>query len=648
MTFKDVVIKNFKFNFKAYSSYFICSTFTINLFFIFATLLYNKTVAAFLRDAGSGADMVMNIALISTIIFGIFFISYVHTSMKKSRSKEFGLLMTLGMTAKDIGKIVVIEDVILSLVSLFSGILVGTLFSKLVHMLINRIMDLQVAYSLSYKSFVLTFCTFFIIFTLVIFGGWIKTRNLNISKLLKEQRKTEYTGDGSLAAIISGVIMIIYLIVIAIWAINDRDIALNNSLTLSAIIFGLIGVYLLIVNLFPRLLCFIKKRKSFYNKNMIMLGEIKYSIGKNKKLMYMCVILCMFIIYSFTSTIGLYSIIDNIVDTSNGQDIEYIEASNINNFSKKQIDSLIIEEKLSLKSNEEIKCLFLSVNGMTLDYKLPVVAISESSFNKLSQEKTDVPKGSVRLTGDVLNLPKVNANSINVAVGNSTKKLSILQPEKLPVLSLGTYLQYKFTIILNDENYKELEAFSPQIMVGTINKFKFSNWRNTKGLFTKLTELSKAEKNITGKSSMREAFNISGKYYGYEAMKKLYSIFIFIFVFLALLFYVASVLMLFLRQFEALERTKIKYNQLRKIGITKKEFGKNILGESRIIFLTPVFFGVILAYSIMLITESVVGGSSLVKVFMKNAVILTAFYIVLQFIACEWSGRKFLNKVMEE
>lgn len=618
------------------------------IFFIFTTLFFNKNITTFFRDVGSGADVVLYMALIATFLFAIFFISYVQTSMKKSRSKEFGLLMTLGMTAKDLGRVIIIEDLILSAVSIISGILVGTLFSKLVHMFINGLMDLQVPYSLSYKSFIMTLCAFIIIFTLVMLWGWIKTRKLNISKLLREQRKTEYSGDGNIIALILGTFMVIFLVLYAISAIQNRDAALNLKFTFSIEILGLIGVYLLITNLFPRLLCLIKKRKNLYNKNMIMLAEVKYSIGKNKKLIFMVSILSTVIIYASSSSLGLFSIIDNIVDTSKDSDIEYVEAFNINNFEEQEITNTINEEKLKLKSKQDIKCIFLNVNGIKLDYQLPLVAISNSTFNKLSPKLTNVPKGSVRLSGDIMNLPKVNGGSIDVQAGKSTLKLNLLKPENLTVLSLGMYVQNKFTIILNDEDYNNLEAVVPQEMIGTIHRLNFNDWRSTKDLFNKVTQLSKSSKEMAGKTGIENALNISGKYYGYLVMKKLYSIFIFVFMFLTLLFFVASVLILFLRQFETLERVKRKYNQLRKIGITKLEFRKGILQEMRIIFLTPVVFGIILGYSYMLITESMVGGGSLVKEFMKNAVIITSVYIVFQIIACEWSGRRFLNRVTEE
>lgn len=648
MTFKDVVVKNFKYNFKTYSSFYICSTFTITLFFIFTTLFYNEKITSFLDSVGTGADTVPYIALIATFIFGILFISYVHASMKKSRSKEFGLLMTLGMTSKDLGKLIIIEDIILSSASIISGILVGTLFSRLVHMFINKLMDLNVPYSLSYKSFILTFCSFFIIFTLVIIIGWIKTKRLQISKLLREQRKTEYSGDGSIFALIISCILIAFLIVISNAAIKNRDIALNFKITISAEISGLLGIYIMIVNLYPKLLHLIKKRKSIYNKNMIVLSEVKYSMSKNKKLIYMSAILCTVIIYSFSSSVGLFSIIDDIMDSSKGADVEYIQSFNINNFSEEKMGELISKNKLTLKSKEDINCLFLNVNGMKLDYNLPVIAISNSDYNKLSKNKTDVPKGGVRLTGDAINLPKVNGSSVNINLRNSTEKLSVLKPESLSILTMGMYIQYKFTMILNDEDYNRLQTLLPKTMEGEIHKYNFGDWRKTKNLLYDVSKLSQSSKNIKGKTGIEDAFNVSGNYYQYEMMKKLYSMFIFIFMFLSILFYVASVLMLFLRQFEALERTKRKYIQLRKIGITRKEFGKTILGEMRIIFLTPVVFGIILGYCLMLITEGMVGGGSLVKVFMKNTVILTSIYILLQMTACEWSGRVFLNRVTEK
>lgn len=648
MTFKDVVFKNFKHNFKTYSSFIICSTFTITLFFIFSTLIYNKNIMDFLKDAGMGADMVIKVALMLTFVFAIMFISYVHTSMKKSRGKEFGLLMTLGMTARDLGRVIILEDLILSIVSFVSGVFVGALFSRLVHMFINRLMDLNVPYSLSYKSFILTFASFFIIFTVVILWGWINIIKLDISKLLKEQRKTEYIGDGSAAAFIFGIIMEIVLVTVAVIALHHRKVALNSKIILPTLILSLIGNYLLIANMFSKILNFVKKRKSLYNRNMIMTTEIKYSMGKNKKLVFMSTILCTLIVYSSSSSLGLFSIIGDIISSSHKSDIEYIQTSNINTFKEDEVARLIKKDGLILESKDNLKCLFINTKGIDLQYQLPVVAISNRAFNKLSINKAKVEKGEVKLSGDVINLPKNDNINSKIQLGDDGEEFILEAPESMDILSNGMYLQNKFTIILNDEDFDKLQSALPKESLGTIYRYKVNDWRKTKNLMKELTAMSNESKNIQGKTGIESTISISGNYYYYLTLKRIYSIFIFVLVFLALLFYVASVLMLLLRQSESMERTKRKYNQLRKIGITKKEFGNTVIYEVRVLFLTPVVFGVIMGYSLMFITEAMVGGSALVDEFMKNAAIATAIYIVIQAAASELSARRYLNRVIEE
>ena len=60
MTFKEVVIKNFKGNMRKYLSYFICSSFSIMIFFMYSTLVFNEklnkspSVEKGVREAAEG------------------------------------------------------------------------------------------------------------------------------------------------------------------------------------------------------------------------------------------------------------------------------------------------------------------------------------------------------------------------------------------------------------------------------------------------------------------------------------------------------------------------------------------------------------------------------------------------------------------
>ncbi|MBC7958913.1 MAG: FtsX-like permease family protein [Vallitaleaceae bacterium] len=644
MTFKDVVIKNFKHNLKTYSAFYLCSTFTITLFFIFTTLLYNKVITDFLNEIGMNMIFTMIMSLIS--VFAIMFISYVHTSMKKKRSKEFGLLLTFGMTSKDIGKINVIEDALLSGMTIGSGVLVGALFSRLVHMFVNRLMVSEVPYSLSYKCFVTTIIAFIFIFTVVILRGWLRTRKLEILKLLKEERKTEYAGNGKVLFLILGIVMVIGFILVAILATNNKELASKSIITIPCMFIGFGGTYLIIAHIFPILLAFIRRRKKLYHNHMIMLTEAKYTMEKNKKLIFLSTILCTIIITCFSSSLAIRLNIENSVDQGVGADLEYIEAGTINHFEDSEFKRIMSEENLQFKSETKFECLFVDAGFLSAINGEPLTAISESTLKSISTDKISVPKGTARLLGYAMFLPKLQDPHIIINKGISERVLAIENLVGISPISNGMYKTSKYTIVLNDEDYLLIKETLKAGMIGIVHRYDVDHWVRSKGFIEKMTVLSEQSKKSNGAAGALMSLGISGKYIGFENFKKMNAIIVFTFMFLCLLFYFASILMLLLRQFEALERTRKKYNQLRKIGITKKEFGRAVFGEVRIIFLTPVVFAVILSFAWILLILAVFGMVGVAEI-MKKVVLFTSVYILLQFISCQVAGITFINRVTE-
>ena len=141
MTFKDIAIKNFKANFKKYFAYFLCSSFSIMIFFIYTTLIFNNSLLENLADSSMKIYMIMMTFIVA--LFAVFFLSYAHSSFIKSRNKEFGLYLTLGMTNKDISRLIKIENTIIIFISLITGLIAGTVFSKLFFLIVINLLNLQ-------------------------------------------------------------------------------------------------------------------------------------------------------------------------------------------------------------------------------------------------------------------------------------------------------------------------------------------------------------------------------------------------------------------------------------------------------------------------------------------------------------------------
>ena len=81
--------------------------------------------------------MIMSFGVVVMGIFAFIFLFYTNSFLLKRRKKEIGLYNILGMEKKHIGKILIIENVVISLSSIILGLLCGILFSKLVHLFLS-------------------------------------------------------------------------------------------------------------------------------------------------------------------------------------------------------------------------------------------------------------------------------------------------------------------------------------------------------------------------------------------------------------------------------------------------------------------------------------------------------------------------------
>ena len=80
---------------------------------------------------------------VMVILFCTFFIFYAQNSFIKFRKKEFGLFMVLGMTIQNIQRIIFLENGLIAIISLITGLVSGTIFSKLFYLVIIKIIEVK-------------------------------------------------------------------------------------------------------------------------------------------------------------------------------------------------------------------------------------------------------------------------------------------------------------------------------------------------------------------------------------------------------------------------------------------------------------------------------------------------------------------------
>src|SRR5690625_575440 len=173
MTFRLFVVNYVVRNKRLYMAYFLSSMFTVMVFFTFAMFAFHP---AFGEDDFNGKALFgMAVAGGIIYVFSFFFVLYSMGSFLQSRKKEFGLLMMQGMSMRQIRFMVFLENMLIGIFATVIGILVGTLFAKLILLIAENVLVIEEALYFYFPlwAIVVTFVSFGILFLIISFSVMI-------------------------------------------------------------------------------------------------------------------------------------------------------------------------------------------------------------------------------------------------------------------------------------------------------------------------------------------------------------------------------------------------------------------------------------------------------------------------------------------
>ncbi|WP_353053525.1 ABC transporter permease, partial [Bacillus thuringiensis] len=128
MTFWQFAFKNVTRNSRAYFAYFVSSSFSIAVFFSFAVYLFHPKLQNF--DMTSEISGLMIFSEVVIVFFSFFFLLYSIGTFLKVRKKQFGVLTILGISRKQLHRLVFMENMLIGILSIFFGMQFGVVFSQ--------------------------------------------------------------------------------------------------------------------------------------------------------------------------------------------------------------------------------------------------------------------------------------------------------------------------------------------------------------------------------------------------------------------------------------------------------------------------------------------------------------------------------------
>lgn len=643
MKFRDVVIKNFIWNMKQYVSLFLCSAFSITVFFIYATLVFNQDLVG-----GDQADLfkyIIPVTVVGISLFAIFFILYANSAFIKGRNKELGIYMTLGMDRVAIRRLVNWETIFISIGSLVFGIISGTLFSRIFQMVIVRLLELQnVSYHLDYQSYLLTIGSFVLIFGIVILRTSSHLNHMDINSLLKEARTSEGTTikrKDKILALVGAMFLLlsipILLLISGRESLNTNPVAVVGYL---AVLFG--GMYLLIARGGNCLVGILKKRR-VYEKNLLVITRIHYKYHQNKRMLFILSVLSTMTILLVASPFSLFRLSESIAEM-NPNDVEFIQTRNVNTIGEEQLTRIFSGSEL--ETVETVPFVYLyqdkkQVNG-PINQALPVISLS--TYEKKTGNPLELQQGqcvNVVVAWQPGNHGIEPGSTLTLYGDKNEYSFQVIKAGHEPYFATGSFpnngaFPSNVAIVVGDEAYTKLEQENATLK-GSYRLANYKDWKDTKQVVASL------QAELTGERA--PVISVVGVY---TDLKNAYAAFLFVCSVMGVLFFIAGGSVLYFRQYTELTETKATFRKLYKIGITSEEVNRILGKELKVLFFIPLLFGAVAGISLIYLITNTVGGAEVLREFMSNTMKVIGAYFLCQWIFYVITKKKSVTQIQHD
>lgn len=605
MTFNQIVWKMAKVNYKKYIFYYLCNSFAVMFFFMFSTVYFNNRVEdgkklESLQDA-------LSIPGAALIIFTVFFISYAHSVFIKQRRSEFGLFMTLGMARRDIAKLLLLENGVIAILSILSGILTGAVFSRLFFMLLMNLIELQeVPFHFSGKMFVNSIGAFLAVFLLAVGKSLFQTLRSSLILSMKSNRVAESIKMRSPLLGAFGLFVMIGSLLNLYFTFEDSSGALLPLWTMAMFL----GLYISLSQSGSFLISLAKMVPGFYYRRLLFLSSLEYKFKQLTSIIMLLTVMIMITILYSTLLLTFYKGSEKDAVTNNPYDAAFFQSETKNIISDAELKEKIeVEEHLKIPIFNYYEKLIYADGYQTYQF------IGLEDFNKLTSQRTKLENSEFLfyLNSEPEFAHTDIAESIKLSIKGEEKTFTM--KDKVIERNINLLPKTHEFIVVNTEVLEDLRqsADGYELKLHLIN---VSNWKESGKAVEQLKGQFLAGNRGTPPmdypdmpfTAEEDLFRVASKIGDYQSNKTTNGIMFYVTTFLSILFFLGTFVLLYLNLFSEMDTEKMKYRKLNKIGMSSKEIKHNLTKELATIYFVPSLLGITLAFLYLTILSTDVGG----------------------------------------
>lgn len=598
MNINQLILRNLKKNLRNYYLYVFALIFSVALYFAFVTLQYDPAINE-VKASIKGAAAIKTASILLVAVVAIF-ILYANTIFIKRRSKEIGLFQLIGMTKHKIFRILSAENIMLYFGSLAIGVVAGFSISKLVLMILFKIVDVKADAKLHFseQALIQTIIVFCGIYLLIMIMNYTFIKKQSILSLFKVASSTEdKVKKISFFQMLIGALGIVLILTgyyVSSELFGGKFKTINELFAAMSFILGtvIIGTFLFYKGSVTFISNIIRKSKGGYLNisEVLSLSSIMFRMKSNALLLTIITTVSALAIGLLSLAYISYYSAEKTAEQNVAADFSFM-----NEKDAKRFESSLSENDISYVQKEMpvLQASFDLTNIMDGTSKEMQGDPSNTQLAVVSDKDVkgvDVATGEAVFSGYTDLLKKImvlkDSGSIKVNSKHETQSLDYkgLREEFL--------VSYTFTsggmpaVIVDDNLFKQLNKDKdPHIQLAQ-SEFIGINMKHEDQL-EKANELfHKVNKNDQHLSRLDTSI----------VQKSLFGLVMFIVGFLGLTFLITSGCILYFKQMGESEDEKPNYTILRKLGFTQGDLIKGIRIKQMYNFGIPLVVGLFHSY----------------------------------------------------
>jgi putative ABC transport system permease protein len=570
------------------------------------------------------------------VFFSFFFLLYSIGSFLKVRKKQFGILTILGISKKQLHRLVFTENMLIGILSIFFGIQFGFVFSQFFLLVTAKITHVPGIYLYGpTNAIILTTIVFLSLFIIVSAFTPMLIRTKKAVHLLKTNGGKQKERKPSIFISLFGAICLLGGYALAgnpkYFVSVSPQIGVIYMVSSIFVIptFVTMGTYFFFSQISFSLIYILKKRRKFYMKriNMLWISDLANRIRTNINMLFIVTMLSTIAFTMITFLYGFGKFIKLEVTKTSPFPISYF-SYDANPFVTEHLNWLEQQLQRENFSYEKINAdLYEAPLKEDQDIAIynDVYAIKQSDYNKLADSlqlkqlfmddnEAYVLTGTSYIT--IFNEFEQSYNRDYITLSSTNTKLRVKGYEY--VNAIPSTFSYQ-TLVLPDA---VVENFPNTTKHVSAYNYKVQNWEKTYKIADDFIEKVQKDRDKSQyKGPLIRSFESAGSLYRITSGSAAYFL---IGTFLGVIFFIGAGSVLYFRMYTDLTNEQEKYVAISKIGVTDAEMKKSATIQLSILFFVPYVMASIHTMFATKMLQDVIGLS----LFKEISAVLIIFGVV--------------------